>query len=155
MADSGRVHLGKAGGGAYKALVAMSAEAERMATAAGLEGPLVELVKVRISQVNGCAFCLRMHAASAAKAGVTAEQLAVLPAWRETRYFSAAERAALALGEAITTVADGHVPDAVYAEAEAELDEGQIAAVGWLAVVMNSFNRVAITSRYDVGPDEN
>ena len=76
----------------------------------------------------------------------------MLPAWCETVYFTAQERAALALVEAVTLVADGQVEDTVYAEAAAQLSAAQIAAVQWLAVVINSWNRIAICSRYPVGP---
>lgn len=76
----------------------------------------------------------------------------MLPAWRETVYFTAQERAALALVEAVTLVAEGQVEEAVYAEAAAQLSAAQIAAVEWLAVVINSWNRIAICSRYPVGP---
>ena len=76
----------------------------------------------------------------------------MLPAWRETVYFTVQQRAALALVEAVTLVADGQVEEAVYAEAAAQLSAAQIAAVEWLAVVINSWNRIAICSRYPVGP---
>ena len=111
-----------------------------------------ELVKIRVSQLNGCAFCLRMHTRDALKAGEVPDRLAVLPTWRETEYFSAQERAALNLSEAITLIASDHVPDDVYSAAAAHLSEAQIAAVSWIAIVMNAFNRVAIASRYVVAP---
>ena len=152
MTDADRVHVGKAAPGAFKALVALNREVAEQASAAGLESRLVELVKIRVSQTNGCAFCLHLHSRDAIGAGETAERLAVLPAWRETTYFSERERAALALSEAITLVAHDQVPDEVYAAAAVHLSEAQIAAISWLAVVVNAFNRVAITSRYPVGP---
>lgn len=76
----------------------------------------------------------------------------MLPAWRETGYFDQGERAALALVEAMTLIADGQLPDALYAEVAAVLDESKIVAIQWLAVVINSWNRIAIASRYPVAP---
>ncbi|MEX5270252.1 carboxymuconolactone decarboxylase family protein [Kocuria sabuli] len=107
-------------------------------------------MKIRTSQLNGCAFCLRMHTRDALQKGESADRLAVLPAWADTRYFSDTERAALRLTEAIAQVADGHVGDEDYAAAVSVLTEEQISAVAWLSTVMNAFNRVAITSRYTV-----
>jgi AhpD family alkylhydroperoxidase len=135
---------------AYKALIALSAEVENNAAAAGLDPLLVELLKIRASQINGCAFCLRMHTREALKAGENPDRIAVLPAWEETGYFSEIERAALRLTEAITRVSDGHVSDQDYNTAAAALTADQISAVTWLATVMNAFNRIAITSRYSV-----
>ena len=130
----------------------MNKTAGASATAAGLTPLLVELVKIRASQLNGCSFCLRMHTHDAVGHGETADRLAVLPAWRDSDYFSAQERAALELAESMTLVADGQVPDAVYERVAAVLTPAQISAVGWLTVVINAFNRVAVASRYHVGP---
>jgi alkylhydroperoxidase family enzyme len=93
-----------------------------------------------------------MHMRVALDGGETVERLAVLPAWRETQFFSEQERAALALAEAVTLVADGHVPDDIYASVAKTLSDAQVSAVTWLAIVMNAWNRVAITSRHPVGP---
>ena len=150
MTTTQRVDLGKQHPNAYKALLTLSAEAESNALASGLDPLLIELLRIRTSQINGCAFCLRMHTADALKQGENPDRIAVLPAWRETGYFSAADRAALGLAEAITLVADGHVPDADYALAAAVLPDEQLAAVSWVVTVMNALNRVAITSRYVV-----
>lgn len=120
----------------------MSTAAEESVAATGLGPLLVELVKIRTSQINGCAFCLRMHTRDALKKGESTDRLALLPAWAET--------AALRLAEAITRVSEGHVSDADYAAAAAVLSEDQVSAVAWLSTVMNAFNRVAITSRYTV-----
>ncbi|HWD02519.1 MAG TPA: carboxymuconolactone decarboxylase family protein [Amycolatopsis sp.] len=145
-----RVNIGKQHPDAYQALLALSNAAERNAAAAGLDPLLVELVKLRTSQLNGCAFCLRMHTRDTLKLGENPDRIAVLPAWTETGYFSEAERAALRLAEAVTRVADGHVADADYAAAAAVLTPDQLSAVTWLTTVMNAFNRVAISSRYPV-----
>ncbi|MDI3403203.1 carboxymuconolactone decarboxylase family protein [Streptomyces cavernicola] len=151
MAHPQRVNIGKQHPAPYKALIALSAEAEHAAAAAGLDPLLVELLKIRTSQINGCAFCLRMHTRDALKKGENSDRIAVLPGWEEAGYFSETDRAALRLTEAITRVTDGHVSDEDYDAAAAVLTEDQISATAWLATVMNAFNRVAITSRYPVG----
>lgn len=151
MTDTQRVNIGKQHPAAYKALLALSSEVQETVAAAGLDPLLVELLKIRTSQINGCAFCLRMHTRDALEKGENPDRIAVLPAWKETGYFSAADRAALRLTEAIAYVADGHVGDEDYDAASAVLTTDQVSAVAWLATVMNAFNRVAITSRYPVG----
>ncbi|MFF7187380.1 carboxymuconolactone decarboxylase family protein [Streptomyces sp. NPDC008222] len=150
MTEKQRVNIGKQHPASYKALIALSAAAEESAAVAGLDPLLVELLKIRVSQINGCAFCLRMHTRDALKRGEKSDRIAVLPAWEETGYFSETERAALRLTEVITRVSQGHVSDDDYGAAAAVLTEEQISAVAWLATVMNAFNRVAITSRYSV-----
>lgn len=150
MTNTQRVNIGKQHPAAYKALIALSTEVENNAAAAGLDPLLVELVKIRTSQINGCAFCLRMHTRDALKKGENPDRIAVLPGWEETGYFSETDRAALRLTEAITRVSDGHVNDEDYNAAAAALTTDHISAVTWLATVMNAFNRVAITSRYPV-----
>lgn len=149
MTNTQRVNIGKQHPDAYKALIALSAEVEDNA-APSLDPLLVELLKIRTSQLNGCAFCLRMHTRDALEKGENPDRIAVLPGWEETDYFSETDRAALRLTEAVTRVADGHVSDEDYHAAAAELTPDQISAVIWLATVMNAFNRVAITSRYPV-----
>ncbi|NJP67842.1 carboxymuconolactone decarboxylase family protein [Streptomyces spiramenti] len=133
---------------AYSRLLELSKQADAGVAAAGVDPLLSELVKIRVSQLNGCAFCLRMHTRDALALGETADRLAVLPAWRESRYFSGTERAALRLAEAVTSPAVATLP----AGDEDELGEAQAAAIAWLAVVMNAWNRVALTSGYPVGP---
>jgi AhpD family alkylhydroperoxidase len=150
MTSTRRVSVNTQHPAAYKALIALSSEVEANAAAAGLDPRLVELLKIRTSQLNGCAFCLRMHTRDALALGEGPDRIAVLPAWDETGYFSETERAALRLTEAITRVSDGHVGDEDYNKAAAALTADQISAVTWLATVMNAFNRVAITSRYHV-----
>lgn len=145
-----RVNIGKQHPASYKALIALSSEVEGAAAAAGLDPLLIELLKIRASQINGCAFCLRMHTRDALKKGENTDRIAVLPGWEETGYFSETERAALRLTEAVTCVSDGHVSDEDYNAAAAVLTEDQISAVSWLAILMSAFNRVAITSRYRV-----
>jgi AhpD family alkylhydroperoxidase len=150
VTNTQRVSIDKQHPAAYKALIALSTEVETGAAAAGLDPLLVELLKIRTSQINGCAFCLRMHTRAALKKGENPDRIAVLPAWEETGYFSETDRAALRLTETITHVSDGHVSDEDYNAAAAALTTDQISAVAWLATVTNAFNRVAITSRYPV-----
>lgn len=150
MTGPERVRIEKQHPAAYKALFALSVEADKAAVAAGIDPLLVELVRIRSSQLNGCAFCLRLHTGDALKKGESPERLAVLSAWRETGYFTETERAGLELAEAVTLVADGHVSDEAYAAAAAALTPEQISAVAWLVIGLNAFNRVAVTGRYPV-----
>ena len=96
---------------------------EQHARRSGLEHSLLELVKTRVSQINGCAYCLDMHTKDARAAGETEQRLYLLPAWRETGLYTPRERAALAWAEAVTRLTDQHVPDAVYDEARRHFDE--------------------------------
>lgn len=145
-----RVNLGKALPALYQSVLALDKQAEQAALDAGWAAGFTHLVKMRASQINQCAFCLRMHARDALASGESADRLAVLPAWRETRYFTDKERAGLALTEAVTQVAQDQIPDAVYAEAAQHLSPQEIASIEWLAVVINAWNRIAIASRYPV-----
>jgi AhpD family alkylhydroperoxidase len=114
---------------------------------AGLDPALLELVRIRVSQLNGCAFCLDLHTRDARAAGEREGRIYALNAWRESPFFSATERAALDLAESITLVHAGQVPDEVYRRAAAEFDESQVAALIWASTVINSYNRMAITTR--------
>jgi len=147
-----KVNISKQFSGPYEAFATFDAKVKEATEAAGLSALLVELVKLRVSQINGCAFCLRMHTRDAIAAGETADRLAVLPAWWESQYFSAEEQAALVLAERITRIADEHTAAASGVDVEAALSAQQIAAVSWLAVEMNGWNRIAIASHYPVGP---
>ncbi|WP_030159183.1 carboxymuconolactone decarboxylase family protein [Glycomyces sp. NRRL B-16210] len=131
-----------------------TARAVREAAAeAGLDRILVELVNLRVSQMNRCAYCLDLHTKAALKAGESTRRLGVLAAWRDTGLFSPAERAALALAEATTEPANAAAQDAAYAAAREALTEDQTAAVIWAAIAINAFNRVSIMSRHPVRPD--
>ena len=129
--------------GPYKSLLKFADDADAMA-AKELGPLLVELIKLRVSQINGCAYCLRKH---------SRDGLAVLSSWAETQLFSDVECAALQFAESITLVADTHVDDESYEAAAGVLTWEQVTAVMWLASAMNALNRVAITCRYDVGPE--
>jgi AhpD family alkylhydroperoxidase len=115
--------------------------------ASGLEKPLIELVKVRASQINGCAFCINMHTADAVKGGESHARLHLLNAWREIELFTPRERAALALTEAVTLVAEGHVSDAVYDEARQQFSDKEVVDLAYAIFAINAFNRLAITFR--------
>jgi AhpD family alkylhydroperoxidase len=129
------------------AMGSLHAAAVSAAQEAKLEPDLLELVRIRASQINGCAFCLDLHTRDARERGETEQRIYTLNAWRETPFFTERERAALALTEAVTLVHDGRVPDAVYAEAAGVFDENQIAALIWAATVINAYNRIAIATR--------
>ncbi len=109
----------------------------------GLEHSLLELVKVRASQINGCAFCLDMHTKDARIAGETEQRLYALSAWRETPFYTERERAALAWTEAITCVGDSHVPDDVYEAARAHFAEKELVDLTFAIVSVNGWNRLA------------
>lgn len=147
-----RVNLGKAAPKLYEAVVALDGQAAQFAKAAGLAEGFTHLLRLRASQINQCAYCVRLHSRDALASGEPADRLGVLTAWRETQYFTEKERAALALCEAITTISVGQVPENVYADAAAVLSAEEIAAVEWVTTVINTWNRIAISSRYPVHP---
>ena len=138
--------------GLYDAQLAADRAAEEAAVNAGLDPLLVELVKLRASQLNGCAFCLRMHARDAIEKGETADRLAVVAAWWESQYFTPQEQAALTLAEQVTRIGELHTAAAPAVDIDAVLDEKQVAAVVGIALVINTWNRIAITSHYPVAP---
>lgn len=111
---------------------------------AGLEPSLQELVKTRASQLNGCAYCLEMHTREARAAGETEARLYLLPAWRESPLYTDRERAALAWTEAVTLVAESHVPDDVYEQARSQFTEAELVKLTLSIAVINTWNRFAI-----------
>ncbi len=113
----------------------------------GLEHTLLELVKLRASQINGCAHCIDMHTKELRKAGESEQRLYLLNAWRESPFYSARERAALAWTEALTLITQGHVPDAVYEQARQEFDEQELANLTLAIVAINGANRLNIAFR--------
>jgi AhpD family alkylhydroperoxidase len=117
----------------------------------GLEPALLELVKMRASQINGCAYCLDMHSKDARAAGETEQRLYLLDAWRETAIYNERERAALAWTEAVTRITDGHVPDDVYAEVSNVFTEQELIALTFAVVAVNSWNRLNIAFRIEAG----
>jgi AhpD family alkylhydroperoxidase len=127
----------------YRAMATLSAVA-----GAGLEAPLVELVKLRASQINHCAFCVDMHSREALAAGESTSRIVQLSAWRESRHFyTERELAALELTEAVTVLTDGFVPDEAWAVAAAAFDEAELAQLVAAITVINAWNRFAVTTR--------
>lgn len=124
---------------------------ERTIRAAGLEASLLELVKTRTSQMNGCAFCIDMHTKDARAAGETEQRLYALSAWRETPFFTPRERAALAWTEALTNIQQGHAPDEVYDEALREFGEADLVRLTLAITQINAWNRIAIAFRAQPG----
>jgi len=128
---------------AYRAVATLSAEVE----SSGIEPRLLRLIELRASQINGCAFCMHMHARHARKLGEKQERLDVLAGWRESPLFSERERAALAWTEALTLVAQTHAPDAVYEEAVRVLGEVDLVKVTVAIGMINTWNRIAVGFR--------
>jgi AhpD family alkylhydroperoxidase len=117
----------------------------------GLESELLELVKMRASQLNGCAYCLDMHSKDARARGESEQRLHVLTAWREAPFYSARERAALAWCEALTLLPQSGAPDEVYAELAREFDDEEIVALTLAIVAINGWNRFAVGFRSPIG----
>lgn len=138
---SDRINLLKESPEAYKAMAGI----EEYLRNSALDKKLYELVKIRASQINGCAYCINMHTRDARKAGETDQRMHLLNAWRETELYTAKERAALALTEAVTLIADQHVSDDIYKEAAKHFDKKELAALIMAIVAINSWNRIAIT----------
>jgi AhpD family alkylhydroperoxidase len=113
----------------------------------GLEHSLMELVKIRTSQINGCAYCLDMHTKDARALGETEQRIYALNAWRETPFFSDRERAALEWAEAVTRVSVDHVPDSVYDAVAPHFSEAELVALTFAVVAINGWNRLAISFR--------
>ena len=132
--------------GMGRAMLSLSSEVE-----AAIERPLFELIKIRASQINGCAYCLDMHTKDARRAGETEQRIYALSAWRETPFFTDRERAALEWTEALTRVAETHVPDDVFDRVSKQFKEEEIVALTFGVVVINSWNRLAISLRPPVG----
>jgi AhpD family alkylhydroperoxidase len=126
-----------------KALVAL----ENQIQASGLEQSLIELVKTRASQINGCAFCINMHTQDARKRGETEQRLYLLDAWREAPHYTDRERAALAWTEAVTLISETHAPDDVYNEVRAHFSEAETVNLTMLIATINSWNRLSISFR--------
>jgi AhpD family alkylhydroperoxidase len=127
----------------YRRMAALSSAVDNC----GLDRQLLELIKMRASQINGCAYCIDIHSKDARALGETEQRLYALNAWRETPFYTEQERATLALTEAITLITEGHVPDAVYEEARRVFDEKEVGQIIWAAAVINTWNRLSIATR--------
>jgi AhpD family alkylhydroperoxidase len=135
-----RLDYRKASPAAYQAMLALQAAVEK----SGLEKSLIELLKIRASQINKCAFCLHMHTRDARKAGETEERIYLLDAWRESSLYSERERAALAWTEALTLLPEQGAPDEVYAEMKAQFSDAEIVSVTLAIGAINAWNRIGV-----------
>jgi AhpD family alkylhydroperoxidase len=138
-----RLSYEKAAPGALRAMLSL----EKYVQESGLERSLLELVKTRASQINGCAYCVDMHTKDARAAGETEQRLYALNAWRETPFYSDREHAALAWTEAVTLVHDGHVPDEVFQQAREQFTDDELVNLTTAVVAINGWNRLAIAFR--------
>ena len=138
-----RINAMKAAPEAYRAMLHL----ENQVRQSGLEAPLLELVRMRASQINGCAYCLDMHSKDARAAGETEQRLYALDAWQETPFYTERERAALAWTEAVTLVYQGHVPDEVYESVRKQFSEKELVNLTMAVVTINAWNRLVISLR--------
>lgn len=128
---------------AVKAMMAM----EKRIHASGFDVGLTHLVRLRVSQINGCAYCVDLHAADARKSGVDDRAIATVCVWRDTPFFDERQRAALAWAEAVTLVAQTHVPDDAWNETNAQFSEAELVDLTLLVIAINGWNRLAIAFR--------
>lgn len=135
---------------APKALKAML-ELEKYVAGSGLERSLYELIKLRASQINGCAYCIDMHSKDLRKAGETEQRIYSLVAWKETPFYTERERAALAWTEALTLISDNEVPDELYTSVREHFDEGELVSLTIGIIAINGWNRLAIGFRTQPG----
>jgi AhpD family alkylhydroperoxidase len=138
-----RLDYMKASPKAYKAMIQMEGVVRR----SGIDPKLLELIKIRASQLNGCAYCIDMHTKDARHKGETEQRIYALDAWRETPFFTEEERAALAWTEALTNIQQGHAPDAVYRELSAHFNETEQVSLTFAITTINAWNRIAIGFR--------
>jgi len=138
-----RIDVTKVNPAAYQAAAALQSYVDKSA----FDAKLRELIKIRVSQINGCAFCIAMHTRDARKLGETEERMHLLDAWREAPVYSARERAALGWIEAITLVTQGHVPDEAFEAVRKQFSDQEIVDLTAAAVAINSWNRIAIAFR--------
>ena len=150
IGDRQRIFIDKQTPDAYRAFRQASDTVRAAATAAGLEPALLELINVRVSQINGCAFCLDRHTRTALRDGESPLRLGVLPGWRDAEVFTARERAALGLAESVTHPDDATTQESAYAAAREVFDDAEISAAIWAAITINAFNRVSILSKHPV-----
>jgi AhpD family alkylhydroperoxidase len=142
-----RLDAQKVSPAAYQAMLGL----ERFVKQSKLEPALLQLVKMRASQVNGCAYCLDMHSKDARAEGESEQRLYALSAWKETPFFTDRERSALALTEAITLIGEGHVPDALYEQVNEGFSNEELVNLTLAIITINGWNRLAITFRFVPG----
>lgn len=135
-------------------MVALDSSIERAAADAGLAPTLLDLIKLRVSQLNGCSFCVDMHSRDARKGGESERRVFLVSAWRESRLFSDTERAALALAEAMTRLPETRdVPDEVYEQATKAFTDEQFAVLAWAVTAINAWNRMGVLGRMELPAD--
>lgn len=142
-----RVHLNKSAPLAYQTLSAFADAAADIAKQSGITPRLRELILLHCSQLNGCAYCVRVHTGRAEQAGITYDELAQLPVWRESGVFDERESAVIELAEAFTFIHRGGVSDEVYARVTSVLTDAEYVGASWLAIEINAFNRSVLASR--------
>ena len=147
-----RVHLSRTEPAAYQALDAFSKTVGEICAANGIDDRLKEIVMIHCSQLNGCAYCTRIHVDRAVAAGLDADVLTQIATWRESGVFSDRERAALELAEAFTFIHEDGIPDDVYDTVGSVFTEKEYAALSWTCISINAFNRVVVAGRYPVPP---
>jgi AhpD family alkylhydroperoxidase len=145
-----RLDFTKVAPDAYRAMSGL----ETYVSNCGLEPALLELVRFRSSQINGCAYCLDMHSKDARANGESEQRLYALSAWRETPFFSDRERAALEWTEAVTRIGENHAPDELYQQVKQRFSEKEMVALTMAIVAINAWNRLAISFRAIPGTDE-
>ncbi len=145
-----RIFIDKQSPKAFHALRQTAEAVRTVAAEAGLDRIAVELINLRVSQINGCAYCLDTHTRAALRAGESTQRLGVLAAWRDTEVFSPTERAVLELAETTTDPTDSVGQQSAYETARQVLTDDQISAAIWVAVTINAFNRVSIMSKHPV-----
>ncbi|MGE1172749.1 MULTISPECIES: carboxymuconolactone decarboxylase family protein [Pseudomonas] len=128
---------------AMKAMIAL----EALTSSLSIEAPLLHLIKIRASQLNGCAFCTDMHSVEARRAGETDRRLYAIAVWRDSGFFNLRERAALAWTDAVTLLAESHVPDDVYEQARTQFNEGELVDLTMAVSTISSWNRLAVSFR--------
>ncbi|WP_321927369.1 carboxymuconolactone decarboxylase family protein [Paraburkholderia guartelaensis] len=138
-----RLDFYKANPEGTKAMIAL----EERASKGSIEKPLAELVRLRASQINGCAFCVDMHTTDARTGGETDRRLATVSVWRETPFFTERERAALEWTESVTLLAQTHVPDEAWERVKPHFSDQEIADLTLLIIAINGWNRIAVTFR--------
>lgn len=138
-----RIDYAKVARGAYAAMLGL----EHYLQQCGLEQPLLDLIKLRVSQINGCAYCLDMHWKDLRANGETEQRLYGLDAWEESPYYTDRERAALSWAESVTKVSETHVPDEVYEKARKQFNDKELADLTLAVATINAWNRLAIAGR--------
>ncbi|WP_404443238.1 carboxymuconolactone decarboxylase family protein [Microbacterium marinum] len=152
MTDEHRVHLSRAARPAYDALDAFATTVGTLAAGAGIDDRMKEIALIHASQLNGCAYCVRVHTDRGVRAGLTVDDVGQIAVWRDSGIFTERERAALELAEHYVFIHDDGIPDEVYDRVGGILSEQEYVALSWLLVSINAFNRITIAGKYPVPP---